>query len=120
MRGWGRHVNERRHWEKSTNADSLESRRTLTYTVRMFRGDAMTVLTVQDLAVYVQERRRDLGWTQAELARRAGCSRQWVNEFESGKPTAELYRALDVCDALGLDITLTFRGGTEYEESEDV
>ena len=38
--------------------------------------------------------------SQAALAERAGISRKWVYEFESGKPTAELGLLLRVLDIL--------------------
>ncbi len=37
-------------------------------------------------------------------------SRQWVNEFEAGKPTAELGLVIQLLDALGLSLTLTEPG----------
>ena len=58
----------------------------------------------------VRGRRRDLGLSQTELARRADVSRKWLNEFEKGgKPTAELGLVMRVFDALDLDIELSDR-----------
>lgn len=45
--------------------------------------------------------------TQAELAEKAGLSRWWVNEFESGHPRAELHLVMNVLDALELSIDIT-------------
>lgn len=54
----------------------------------------------------LRDRRRHLGWTQTELARRAGVSRPWISEIENGKPTAQLDRLLLVVSALDLDLSL--------------
>lgn len=51
-------------------------------------------------------RRKDLGLSQAELAKRAGVSRKWVYEFEDGKPTAEFGLLLRVLDVLDLQLTV--------------
>jgi y4mF family transcriptional regulator len=62
------------------------------------------VLSTHDIASAVRGRRMELGVTQADLARRAGLSRKWVYDFESGKPSAELGRVLAVLDVLGLHL----------------
>lgn len=49
---------------------------------------------------------------RAQLAARARVSRQWISEFEAGKPTAELRPALQLLEALGLRVTLDDRDGT--------
>lgn len=54
----------------------------------------------------LRDRRRHLGWTQTELARRAGVSRPWISEVENGKPTVQLDRLLQVVSALDLDLAL--------------
>ncbi len=43
----------------------------------------------RELASVVEQRRRERGLTQAELAERVGVSRQWVNALEAaeGNPT---------------------------------
>jgi HTH-type transcriptional regulator / antitoxin HipB len=66
----------------------------------------MIIHSIHDLAAAVRGRRTDLGWSQAELARRTGVSRKWIYEFEAGKPAAELGLLLRVLDALGLSIEL--------------
>jgi HTH-type transcriptional regulator / antitoxin HipB len=66
----------------------------------------MRVATIRDLAGAVEGRRKALGFSQAELARRAGVSRKWIYEFEGGNPNAALGHVLRVVDAL--DAALTF------------
>ncbi len=76
-----------------------------------FKGHALTIRSIHDLAAAIRGRRTDLGMSQAELAKRTGVSRKWVYEFEAGKPTAELGLLLRVLDALGLGIELTLGDG---------
>ncbi|MHB8329366.1 MAG: type II toxin-antitoxin system Y4mF family antitoxin [Acidimicrobiales bacterium] len=66
----------------------------------------MRVDSVRDMAAAVRGRRQDLSLSQADLARRAGVSRQWINAFEAGKPTAEFGLVIRVLDALGLSLGL--------------
>lgn len=55
-----------------------------------------------DLGAAVRAARRRLGWTQAQLAERAGTTRQWVSGFEQGRQRAELGMAMRVVEAVGL------------------
>lgn len=55
----------------------------------------------------VRDARAAAGWTQAELASRAGVSRQFVINLERGNgPRAELMRVFAVLRALGLAVAL--------------
>ena len=65
----------------------------------------MQVRTIHDVASLVRGRRRDLGWSQAELARRVGRSRKWIGEVEAAKGSVELGGVLAVLDALGVQLT---------------
>jgi y4mF family transcriptional regulator len=66
-----------------------------------------SIHSIRDLAAVVRGRRKDLGISQAALAERAGVSRKWIYEFESGKPTAEFGLLLRVLDALGLELDVS-------------
>lgn len=62
----------------------------------------MRVTTAGDLGNLVHDRRGALGWTQADLAERAGASRLWVSQVESGHPGASLTKVLRLLASLGL------------------
>ncbi len=64
-------------------------------------------MTIREIANTARGRRIRLGLSQAEAARRAGVSRKWLVEFESGKPTAQLLQVLRLLDALGLTLTVS-------------
>jgi HTH-type transcriptional regulator/antitoxin HipB len=66
----------------------------------------MQINSLRDLVATVRGRRLDLGLSQAEVARRAQVSRQWVGALEAGKPTAEIGLLIRVLDALELGLEL--------------
>ncbi|WP_158810896.1 helix-turn-helix domain-containing protein [Beijerinckia sp. L45] len=59
------------------------------------------------LGSFVCDLRRSLKIRQADLAQRAGVSRQWIVALEQGKPTLEVGLVLRTLETLGLDVTLT-------------
>lgn len=67
-------------------------------------GNVVWIRTVGDIGQLVRERRKQLGLSQAELARRAGVSRQWILDLEHGKPTAEVSLVLKALAATGLHL----------------
>jgi y4mF family transcriptional regulator len=71
------------------------------------------------LAGAIYQRRTDLGLTQAELARRANVSRQWLVAVEGGKDTAEVGRVLAVIRVLGLQLELTPATGRDLDAIVD-
>lgn len=82
------------------------------------------ISSIRDLAAAARGRRQSLGLSQAELAARARVSRQWISEFEAGKPTAELGLVLRLVDALGLRLNLdgpgVGSGGDQPQRSRTV
>ena len=61
------------------------------------------------LGSLVRQTRSELGWTQGELADRAGVSRAWVARLESGHRRAELEQILRLLAAL--DVRLLAQTG---------
>jgi HTH-type transcriptional regulator / antitoxin HipB len=74
-------------------------------------GDQMRVSSIHDMAAATRGRRLELGLSQAELASRAGVSRDWISYFEAGKPTVELILVLRVLEALDLTLDLSAATG---------
>jgi HTH-type transcriptional regulator / antitoxin HipB len=68
---------------------------------------AMRLNNVRDLGLYVRDRRRRLGLTQAELAASAQVSRRWLSDLEAGKATAEVGLVFKVLHALGLAVDIS-------------
>jgi HTH-type transcriptional regulator / antitoxin HipB len=66
----------------------------------------MEIISLRDLAALAHGRRRELGLSQSEVAARAHVSRQWISEFESGKPSAEIGLVIRLLAALDLYLTV--------------
>lgn len=62
----------------------------------------MRLASAHDLGLYVRDRRRRLGMTQANLSVSAQVSRRWLSDLEAGKPTAEIGLIFKVLHALEL------------------
>jgi len=69
------------------------------------------ILDGADLGDLVRIRRQMLKLSQKDLADRAGVGRRFVGELEAGKATAELGKALAICRALGLGLTVQVADG---------
>lgn len=64
----------------------------------------MQLHTVRDVGATVRDARAQRGLTQAELARRAGVSREWLVRLEHGSPRLEMQLVLDTLAAVGLSL----------------
>lgn len=69
----------------------------------------MRITTVGDLAGAIRLSRRERGWTQADLAQRAGVSRDLVSRLENGSERVEVGKVLDIVAALGLTTAVAAR-----------
>lgn len=56
--------------------------------------------TVEAVGKAVRDGRSEKGWTQGELAEKAGVGRRFVVELEAGHMRAELGKVLNVLEAL--------------------
>jgi HTH-type transcriptional regulator/antitoxin HipB len=62
------------------------------------------VATARELGAALRAHRKQLGLTQAQVARRAHVTRQWLVRLEQGHPNAELGLVLDVARVLGVAV----------------
>ena len=62
-----------------------------------------------DIGLLTRARRRELGYTQMELADRVGVGITYLSNLENGKETAEIGKALHVLKMLGLDLYVEVR-----------
>jgi transcriptional regulator with XRE-family HTH domain len=64
--------------------------------------------TITEIGGLVQQRRTELGYTQARLASMANVSRDWIISIENGRRlTVDLDRLMRTLDVLGLAIEIT-------------
>ena len=61
-------------------------------------------VTPAAVGALVRDARIAAGLSQSQLGKRIGASRFWVAQFEKGKPSAELGRALKAVQAIGLTV----------------
>ena len=64
------------------------------------------VRTIKEIGLLAREKRRELGWTQQDLAEKIGSQKKWVVEFEAGKPTIGAGRMMLAINILGLELSL--------------
>ena len=73
-------------------------------------------MRITDAATFgeaVRKRRKELGYTQRELADYCGCSTVYLSRLENGKETAELGIAIRAANTLGIDLVAFRRTGGE-------
>ncbi len=64
----------------------------------------MLIHNVRELGLRMRDRRLELGFTQAALAKRVGVSRFWVMQMERGNSGAEIGLVFRALHALGLAV----------------
>ncbi|KFI63185.1 helix-turn-helix domain-containing protein [Bifidobacterium cuniculi] len=65
------------------------------------------VHSIRQVTVLLRDARKSLGWTQDELAERAGLTRSWVSMLESGRIGAPgMDRILRLCSILEVDLLM--------------
>ena len=72
--------------------------------------ETMKITSAQELGQAIRKRRKELGYTQTELADFSRCGLTFVSDLERGKKTAELEKALQVVNVLGIDLLSEVRG----------
>ena len=70
----------------------------------------MKITSTEDFGQAVRRRRKELHYTQAFLADYSGFSVSFISDLENGKATAELGKALQLANILGLDCQVNPRG----------
>lgn len=72
----------------------------------------MKIAKITDAKVFgetIRNRRKELRYTQADLAEFSGLSVSFISDLERGKETAEIGKALYIANLLGMDVGLTKR-----------
>ena len=68
---------------------------------------------IYDVSIFgnvIKQRRKALGYTQAQVAKLCGTGTRFISDLENGKPTIELGKAITVASALGIDLVAQVRG----------
>lgn len=67
----------------------------------------------EDFGQAVRRRRRENGWTQGDLGARAGLAAKHISRIENGVLEARLSTVFALAAALGLDLSVAARSGSE-------
>lgn len=69
----------------------------------------MMIKSIQDLGTFIRNRRKALGYTQAQLADYCGCNIMTISSIERGKATAQIGLVLKIVHTLGADLSVKER-----------
>ena len=70
----------------------------------------MKITSTMEFGRTIRNKRKKLGYTQAQLSEYTGFSTSFISDLENGKYTAELGKALFLLQLLGLDLAINNRG----------
>ncbi len=70
----------------------------------------MKITDPSSLGKAIRNRRRELHYTQGDLASFSGLSVSFISNLENGKPTCEIGKAIYVIHVLGMDCIVESRG----------
>ena len=59
---------------------------------------------MNDYKVVIKEKRKELGISQSELARRLGISQAYMNQIEQGTRNPTLPKLVKICELLGISM----------------
>ena len=62
----------------------------------------VTIASLEYLGLQVRDGRRQRGWTESELAERAGVSRSTIRSLEDGSPSVRIGTVLEAAHLVGL------------------
>lgn len=65
----------------------------------------------------IRERREERGWTQEDLAGKAGMSKGFLSDLENNKRNVSAAYVLKIANALGVSLDYLMRGETGQRES---
>ena len=70
----------------------------------------MKITSTMEFGRTIRNKRKKLGYTQAQLSEYTGFSTSFISDLKNGKETAELGKALFLLQLLGLDLAINNRG----------
>ncbi len=68
----------------------------------------------------IKKRRAELGWTQDQLAQKAGISKSFLSDLENGKRSVGANNLLDIARALGVSLDFLMTGTASQDQRSEV
>ena len=62
------------------------------------------IKSASEFGTLIRTRRKQLGWTQAQLAERCGTGERFIVDLENGKPSCHLEKSLIAARTVGIDL----------------
>ncbi|HWQ85202.1 helix-turn-helix domain-containing protein [Brevundimonas sp.] len=78
------------------------------------------VRSPKQLGSLIQQSRKMRGWSQTDLAQRAGLRQEMVSKIEAGQPGSRVASIFDLLAALDLEMTLAPRTKSSAADIEDI
>lgn len=66
--------------------------------------------TMPEIGKVLRTRRRELGYTQAQVAGLCGFSRQLIGDIERGRASVDIGKVMDYATGIGVDFVMSIRG----------
>lgn len=70
----------------------------------------MKITSTIDFEKAIRDKRKKLGYTQAQLSEYTGFSASFISNLENGKETAEIGKSIFLLQLLGMDLLVNNRG----------
>lgn len=74
-------------------------------------GAATALRSSAELGAIVRAQRKQLALTQIDIAGLGNTGNRFIVDLESGKPTVQLQKVLDIMELLGLELVVRARVG---------
>jgi transcriptional regulator with XRE-family HTH domain len=68
----------------------------------------------------IKKRRAELGWTQEQLAQKAGISKSFLSDLENSKRSVGADNLLDIARALGVSLDFLMTGEASKDQATEV
>ncbi|MFC3908304.1 helix-turn-helix domain-containing protein [Legionella dresdenensis] len=106
-----------------SNAGIIDFTRTWGYSKNYWqlgvkRGDFMIIRSAKDLALYLNDRRKQLKMSQSEVADLVGLKQDTISKFENSPDNSRVDTLFRILSALNLNISLVEKGQKTHEEIE--
>ncbi len=62
------------------------------------------ILTSHDIGKIIREKRKELGYTQAEFAKKVGTGTRFISDLENGKPTVQFDKTIHVLSMVAVNL----------------
>lgn len=86
-----------------------------------YSGDmSQKIVKTGEIGTAIRRRRKELGWSQEQLAEKAGVTFQQMQRYENGSTMLNVENVQRIADILGLPVTDFFAAGSSAAMAEPV